>query len=34
MKRKVGWIMKAIRMLVRAVGSFCKWLIKAVFRFM
>ena len=26
--------MKAIRVLLGAIGGFCKWLIKAVFRFM
>ena len=34
MKRKVGWTMKAIRVLLGAIGGFCKWLVKAVFRFM
>ena len=33
-KRKIGWIMKVIRVIFKAIGGFCRWLIKAVFRFM
>ena len=31
---KGGWTMKAIKLIFKAIGTFCKWLIKAVFRFM
>ena len=31
---KGGWTMRAIRLIFKAIGAFCKWLIKGVFRFM
>ena len=33
-KREVGWTVKVIKVLFGAIGGFCRWLIKAVFRFM
>lgn len=32
-KRKVGWIMKVIKVVFGAIGALCRWLIKAVFKF-
>ncbi len=31
---KGGWTMRTIKLAFKAMGAFCKWLIKAVFRFM